>query len=201
MSTVFIGGSRHVSQLPDEVRTRLYNVICRGHSVVVGDAPGVDKAVRAYFLDAAYDKVTVFCSGRRVRNNMGQWAVRKIDAPKHLKGFHFYAVKDREMAREADFGLMIWDGRSIGTVLNVLRLVGAGKIAVLFNVPERYAINIKTPSDWGVFLRRCSAPFRRQLLERAMPEEWRCTRQVDLIDGAEHARDQTGADGRAVDDR
>lgn len=200
MSTVFIGGSRRVSRLPDEVRKRLHNVICREHSVVVGDATGVDKAVQAYFFDSAYDKVTVFCSGSCVRNNLGQWAVCKVDAPKHLRGFQFHAVKDREMAREADFGLMIWDGKSIGTVLNVLRLVRAGKIAVLFSVPDRCAINIRTPSDWDMFLGRCSAPFRRQLRERAIPGEWLSMQQSDLIGSAGHALDQTCAEGRAVDD-
>lgn len=75
------------------------------------------------------------------------------------------------MARQADFGLMIWDGKSAGTVLNVLRLVRAGKIAVLFSVPERQAVNFKTLADWDAFISRCSDELRSDLRERATPEE------------------------------
>jgi hypothetical protein len=172
INTIFIGGSRRVSRLPAEIRHRLDNIVRNGHRVVVGDANGADKAVQKYFSDAAYDKVTVFFSGGRFRNNLGHWATRQIDAPNNLKGFEFYAAKDREMAREADFGLMIWDGKSPGTVLNVLRLVRAGKIAVLFSVPEKRPLYIKTQSDWDNFISRCGDELLRDLHERATPEEW-----------------------------
>ena len=38
------------------------------------------------------------------------------------------------MAQQAEFGLMIWDGKSPGTVLNILRLVRGSKKAVLVSV-------------------------------------------------------------------
>jgi adenine-specific DNA-methyltransferase len=172
MNTIFIGGSRHVSRLPTEVKKRLDNVVASGHQVIVGDANGADKAVQKHLLDRHYDKVTVFCSGDTPRNNLGPWRTHRVDAPKSAKGFHFYAAKDREMAREADFGLMIWDGKSPGTVLNVLRLVQAGKISVLFNVPEKAAVNIKSSDQWRSFLAQCSAELRSDLKERATPQEW-----------------------------
>lgn len=181
-NTIFIGGSRHVSRLPPEVKHRLDNVISSGHCVIVGDANGADKAVQKYFHDAAYDKVTVFCSGETSRNNLGHWQTRKVDVPKQQKGFQFYAAKDREMAHEADFGLMIWDGKSPGTVLNVLRLVRAGKIAVLFSVPERRAINIKTQSDWDTFLSHCGSELLQDLRERATPEEWQPKQQTSFFE-------------------
>jgi probable addiction module antidote protein len=181
-NTIFIGGSRHVSRLPPEVKQRLDNVISSGHSVIVGDANGADKAVQKYFYDAEYNKVTVFCSGETFRNNLGHWQTRRVDAPKTQKGFQFYAAKDREMAHEADFGLMIWDGKSPGTVLNVLRLVRAGKIAVLFSVPEKRAINIKTQSDWETFLSSCSSELLHDLRERATPEEWQPNQQAGFFE-------------------
>lgn len=172
MSTIFVGGSRHVSRLPAEVGKRLDNVVASGHRVVVGDANGADKAVQKRLLDARYDKVTVFCSGDRPRNNLASWEVHPVEVPKGAKGFQFYAAKDRAMAQEADFGLMIWDGKSPGTVLNVLRLVRAGKIAVLFSVPDGTAANIKSTAQWQEFLVRCSPDFRRELEERATADEW-----------------------------
>ncbi|WP_024513296.1 addiction module antidote protein [Bradyrhizobium sp. ARR65] len=179
MNTIFIGGSRQVSRLPTEVKKRLDNVVASGHRVIVGDANGADKAVQKHFHDIHYDKVTVFCSGASPRNNLGTWLTHHVDAPKNAKGFQFYAAKDREMAREADFGLMIWDGKSPGTVLNVLRLAIAGKIAVLFNVPDKKVVNIKSVDSWRNFIAHCSDELRRDVKERATPDEWRLVETSD----------------------
>lgn len=173
MNTIFIGGSRHVSRLPAEVKKRLDNVVASGHRVIVGDANGADKAVQKHLLDTHYDRVTVFCTGDKPRNNLGSWHTHHVSAPKAAKGFQFYAAKDREMAREADFGLMIWDGKSPGTVLNVLRLATAGKIAVLFNVPEKNVVNIKSIDQWRAFLDQCDRELKKDVEERATPDEWR----------------------------
>ncbi len=172
MNTVFIAGSRRLSSLSAQVQERLNNVIDSGHHVIVGDANGADKAVQKHLSDAGYDKVTVFCSGDQPRNNLGHWRTHNVTPPKSANGFQFYAAKDREMAREADFGLMIWDSKSAGTVLNVLRLVRAGKIAVLINVPHKTTLNIKSPAQWNEFLSRCSPELRADLQERATPDEW-----------------------------
>jgi probable addiction module antidote protein len=184
MNTVFIGGSRHISRLPVQVKERLDNVMKNGHQVIIGDANGADKAVQKHLLEAAYDKVTVFCSGDLPRNNLGQWPTHHVMPPKSAKGFHFYAAKDREMAHKADFGLMIWDGRSPGTVLNVLRLVQAGKSAVLINVPDRATHTIKSAGHWNDFLSCCSPELLADLRERATPEEWKTTihPQASLFD-------------------
>jgi probable addiction module antidote protein len=179
MNTIFVGGSRHVSRLPPEVKKRLDNVVVSGHQVFVGDANGADKAVQKHLHDKQYDKVVVFCTGDTPRNNLGAWRTRAVDAPKSAKGFHFYAAKDREMAREADFGLMIWDGKSPGTILNVMRLATAGKIAVLFNVPDKDVVNIKTLETWKTFFSHCERALQIDVKERATPDEWRLAEADD----------------------
>jgi hypothetical protein len=173
VSTIFIGGSRQVSRLPLAVKERLDNIVASGHPVIVGDANGIDKAVQKHFLDRQYDGVTVFCSGSTPRNNLGTWPIRTVDAQQATTGFQFFAAKDREMARAADYGLMIWDGKSPGTVLNVMRLAIAGKIAVLFNTSEQQVVNIKSLEGWNAFLAQCSDALRRSIQDRATPEEWR----------------------------
>jgi probable addiction module antidote protein len=187
MNTVFIGGSRHVSRLSAQVKERLNNVIGSGHHVIVGDANGADKAVQRHLIDASYDKVTVFCSGERYRNNLGRWQTRYVTTAKNMKGFQFYAAKDREMAREADFGLMIWDGKSVGTVLNVLRLIRAGKKAVLIDVPDKQTTTLKTPADWDDFISRCSPNFLADLRARATSQEW-IPSEENLSDARESVR-------------
>lgn len=179
MNTIFIGGSRHVSRLPPEVKKRLDSIAASGHRVIVGDANGADKAVQKHFFDKQYEKVVVFCAGDAPRNNLGAWRTHYVDAPKNAKGFQFHATKDREMAREADFGLMIWDGKSPGTILNLMRLAIAGKIAVLFNVPEEDVVNIKSLSSWKAFILRCSRELQMNVKERATAEEWRLIESAD----------------------
>ena len=56
------------------------------------------------------------------------------------------------MADEADVGLMLWDGQSTGTMVNVARLVARGKITVVYLAPATKFFTIKTTEDLGVLL-------------------------------------------------
>lgn len=70
--------------------------------------------------------------------------MRVVPASKGKKGFHFYAAKDQRMAEEASVGLMVWDGKSVGTLTNVLRLVRRrkkGQPPVPFSVVEIIKLN------------------------------------------------------------
>ena len=160
-----------MSHLSEGARERINNVMDKCHDVVVGDANGADKAVQKFLHEADYRKVTVYCSGHHPRNNLGQWSLHPVTPPKAAKGFQFYAAKDREMAAAADFGLMIWDGKSPGTVLNVLRLLRAGKAAVLIH-GSAASFTLKSTQDWDAFLAGCSDALRTDLHDRATPEEW-----------------------------
>jgi len=181
-STIFIGGSRHILRLPVEIEIRLDSIMKNGHRIIVGDANGADKSMQKYLHDANYEKVTVFVSGSESRNNLGQWETRHIGIDQSSKNFNFYAAKDRAMAHEADFGLMVWDGKSPGTVLNVLRLIRLGKISVLFHAPEKCTINIKMQSDWDKFLNQLGDEMVRDLRKRATPEEWQPKKQSGLFE-------------------
>lgn len=182
MNTIFIGGSRHVSRLPDEIKERLDKVVASRHQVIVGDASGADKAVQKYLLECSYDRVTVFCSGNKPRNNLGSWRVQQVEASGSAKGFQFYAAKDREMARWAHFGLMIWDGKSPGTMLNVLRLLRERKVSVLFSVPTRTTTTFRSFKQWRDFLSECGPSLRSDLQERSTPEEWASVEGVEQPD-------------------
>ena len=58
-STVFVAGSRQISRLPSEVRSRLDTMIEKGFQILVGDANGADKAVQQYLADKSYPNVIV----------------------------------------------------------------------------------------------------------------------------------------------
>jgi probable addiction module antidote protein len=201
MNTVFVGGSRQVSRLSAQALERLENITSSGSHVIVGDANGADKAVQKFLLNQSYDNVTVYCSGDSCRNNLGRWRARNVQTPANAKGFDFYAAKDREMAREADFGLMIWDGKSLGTLLNVLRLIRAGKKAVLLNVPEGEATTFKTTNDWQLFIAPLSSHFQNDLRKRATVDEWivpENSEQPSLFESKHHPIEASN-DGAAED--
>lgn len=173
---VFIAGSRRVSRLNADVRRRLDNIIDKRLPVIVGDANGVDKAVQRYLRSKRYDLVEVFCAGDRCRNNLGGWPVRTIQANGKTKNFSFYATKDRAMAEEASYGLMIWDGKSIGTLMNIARLVRQGKTVLVYTVPEKRFTSLKTKADWNAFVSRCTTDLQERI-ERESTADARTTQK------------------------
>lgn len=167
---LFIGGSRHIGRLSAGVRTRLDRIVERHLPVVIGDANGADKAVQKHLDGRNYRRVEVFCSGSECRNNLGDWPVRPIAPPGSKHDFASYAAKDAAMAHEASVGLMIWDERSVGTLLNVRRLVDHGKTVVVYLAPEKRFVDLKTAEGWREFLAGCPADVRRKLEQKADSE-------------------------------
>lgn len=159
---VFIAGSRSLTRLSDALRERLERIIAEGHDVLVGDANGADKAVQSFFSERDYRRVTVFCTGGRCRNNVGQWATMAVAPPSGVhSGYDFYAVKDREMASAATHGLMVWDGESRGTFANIRTLVAAQKPVVVYLSPDKSFSTIKSPADIEALLSRSVALAQR----------------------------------------
>jgi hypothetical protein len=61
MSTVFVAGSREISRLCTEVKSRLDTMIENRFQILVGDANGADKAIQRYLADKSYPNVLVHC--------------------------------------------------------------------------------------------------------------------------------------------
>jgi hypothetical protein len=171
MTTVFIGGSRRTPRIPKDVLTRIDRMVSQKFKIVVGDANGADKAVQKYLHDCGYRTVEVFCSGRMCRNNVSDWPLRSVEPPKGAKGFAFYTAKDRVMAEEADYGLMVWDGESVGTLVNVLRMATAEKPVVLFIVPERRFQDIRGEAGWCAFADALPLELRARVEDEARPPQ------------------------------
>ena len=139
---VFIAGPRAVSVLSPAVEERLNNIYVNNITVLVGDADGVDKAVQNYLNSLGYKNVIVFASGRRVRNNVGSWEVQVIDVPSNIRGFDFYAKKDEAMASDAEYGFMIWNGESKGTLNNIVNLLALDKKTLVYLTKTESMYNI-----------------------------------------------------------
>ncbi len=171
MTKVFIGGSRRITRLNADVKHRIDRIVEKRLPVVVGDANGADKAVQEYLRSRSYDLVEVFCSGDSCRNNTGEWPVRSIPVNGKEKGFSFYATKDRAMADEASVGLMLWDKKSAGTLMNVLRLIRQDKKVVIYVSPDCEFVDVKAESDWDALIARCPPDLRKKIERESAAEK------------------------------
>lgn len=156
MSKVFCGGSRGLSRLDSAVRARLRNLIAQGHTVLVGDANGIDKAVQAFFAEENYRDVIVYCMEAECRNNVGDWPIESVSSGGKAKDFAYFAVKDARMGLDADYGFMIWDGASKGTLNNVLSLLEQGKAVLVYRSTTEEFLQIKSIQQLEPLLETCS---------------------------------------------
>ena len=140
---IFIAGPRSISVLDEPVGEKLNNIYTKNFTVLVGDASGVDSAVQKYFYELGYGNVVVFACEGKARNNIGGWEVCSVDVPAKFKGFNYYAVKDRAMSEDADYGFMIWNGESRGTLNNIINLVNLGKCSIVYLTTMKAFYNVK----------------------------------------------------------
>ena len=132
---IFVSGSKTIKTLSDEVKTYIKELALMGNEFIIGDCYGVDFAVQKYLLAINAKRVTVYCSGLAPRYNAGEFTPVSCFA-EGLNGYEFYRVKDIKMAEDADFGLMIWDGKSRGTKNNIEEMKKRGKPMRVFYVKQ-----------------------------------------------------------------
>ena len=155
MTTVFIGGSRRMGRLNSEILQRLDNIMAQLFTVLVGDASGVDKAVQRHYADRGYSNVIVFCAGSSCRNNIGGWKTKHVHVDGSTKDYRFYMAKDIEMAKEADYGFMIWEAKSSGTLSNILELLEMGKKVLVYMGPNKDFVKLHGIEDLSSILKSC----------------------------------------------
>ena len=137
MTTVFISGSMNIKHLDSKVKERINNIVTSDFEVVVGDADGADTSIQQNLFKLCCPKVTVYCSGASPRNNVGNWPVHVVKTSYSEGSRAFFTAKDLAMAEIADFGLMIWDTKSTGTLSNVIELLSRKKKSVVFVNKEK----------------------------------------------------------------
>ena len=111
---------------------------------------------RAPLLSAAIQAGTDAVQGQRVLLVDDLWetgsTLRRVvevleQIPRGARGFDYYSLKDRAMAEAAEYGLMLWDGKSKGTVNNVVNLSRDHKPVVVYVAPTKQFRTIKTFDD------------------------------------------------------
>lgn len=123
---VFISGSISIKELPQIAKEKLEKIMKQGLTVIIGDANGIDALVQNYYSERKYQNVIVYHAGNYTRNNIGNWKTITVPS-QNLTGRALYTLKDKKMALDADFGMMIWDGKSKGTKANIEEMSSLGK--------------------------------------------------------------------------
>ena len=163
MTTVFIAGSIKIKRLDPNFALRIKNIVDEGYGAIVGDADGADTSIQAELKRLMASKVTVYCSGNEPRNNVGGWPVKKIETVAPPGTREFFTAKDREMAQDADYGLMLWDAASAGTLRNVIQLIKGEKKCVVFVNKSKLFLNVKGVKDLHDLVSVMSDGARRQV--------------------------------------
>lgn len=132
MTTVFIAGSRNIKNLDIEVTSRINNIIEQKYDIVLGDAAGADTSIQSYLNEKSVKNITIYCSGEIPRNNLGNWPTSNVFSKAAPGSREFFTAKDIKMAEVADFGLMIWDTKSTGTLSNTIELLRRKKKTLVF---------------------------------------------------------------------
>lgn len=167
MTKVFFGGSRKLGKLNKEIKERADKIITQGFLILVGDANGADRVMQQYLADKSYPNVLVFCPSDACRNNVGHWEIQNVAVARGQKDFHYYAARDKEMSEQADYGFMLWDGKSKGTLNNIVSLLERDKSVLVYLSAKRKFFTLKARHDLDKLLAFCD---RRTIdqLDRAL---------------------------------
>jgi hypothetical protein len=124
---IFISGSISINKLPRQAILELDNIIGKGMKVLIGDANGVDLQVQKYLREKNYSNVIIYHVGKEARNNAGFWETKSITTNFSARGRLLYTEKDKAMVADTYCGLMIWDGKSKGTLSNIKAMLAVQK--------------------------------------------------------------------------
>lgn len=141
--TVFVSGSLSVTELSDFAKAHIRSIVTSRMNVLIGDAYGADKLIQQeLYKKYDYPLVTVYASNGKARNNIGNRKIKAVSVPAGVYGRAYYEQKGIAMSRDCDFGFMLWDGKSKGTLNNIRRLLGMNKISIvcLSNKHKSYKI-------------------------------------------------------------
>ncbi|GAB1475526.1 hypothetical protein MASR2M70_03580 [Bacillota bacterium] len=152
---IFIAGPRSIKKLDKVAQLKLENIIKENHTVLVGDAIGVDKLTQQFLSSSLYNNVIFYASQGKARNNLGGWRIEDVPVKKGTKGFDFYKAKDIKMAEDADYGFMIWNGKSKGTLNNIINLAGLNKKISVYFIPHEKFYIIRSIEDAKIMVSAC----------------------------------------------
>ncbi len=147
MTKVFISGSMRIKRLDNNVLDRINKILEKHYGVIVGDADGVDSSVQEYLKKRCAKSVLVYCTGTRPRNNLGNWETINVSTTSKPGTRAYFTAKDLEMATDCDYGFMVWDSKSTGTLSNAIELLSRHKKSLVYVNKAKEFITISDVND------------------------------------------------------
>lgn len=150
---IMIVGSHTVSQPDHTVKMKISNICDQGWYILVGDHSGLDAALQDYLVDMHTDRVRVYTARPQPHHNLGRWPVRHPPKEGRWAGVPKYLQNTLAMADSADCGMVLWDGKSMGTYFVIVSLVEQGKSVWVYLPDKETGHTIRTPEDVEKLLR------------------------------------------------
>lgn len=144
--SVFISGSSKTQfedsgyfrkELPSAIQNKIRQYMKDGKTILVGDAPGIDRQVQDFLNGNNYMNVEVYSPGKKVRYSANEkWNTNLVDVPGAEEGSgEWLRGKDEAMTEKADEGLaIILDEGAKATRNNVERLNSQNKKCDVFQL-------------------------------------------------------------------
>lgn len=179
-SKVFISGSRAIKELSDVIKKKIDELIDKEVTIYVGDADGVDTLVQNYLNEKGYKNVVVTYVLNKPRNLASKdFKTIKVETKEKTDSWaELFAVKDKYMTFETDYSVVIWDGKSRGSLNNIERAQENGKgIKVysnegkeLMSIPPKGQIEIKKETKQVIELKAEKAETEQKPTEKTQEE-------------------------------
>ena len=141
---LFVGGSKGVKLSEKMIKDKIDEWIAAETEILIGDCSGTDAAMQEALASQKYPNVTVYTVHEAARRNAGNWSVTVVPGSKPPFTFHDYRRKDAAMAKAADSGFMVWDGKSRGTFVNIAELLGLGKPVEVWLTEKQRSLTLQT---------------------------------------------------------
>jgi len=178
---VFIAGAKSIKKIDDIIEKKLVSISQKSYDVLIGDCHGVDKAVQNFFTTLNYSNVTIYASEGKARNNLGNWSIQNVPVQEGVTGFEYYRQKDIAMSKVADCGFMIWDGKSKGTLNNIIALTNQNKVVVIYLFDQKKLLTVKTYEELRVLISKCD-PSTQTLFNKYASSKQSNNFQLSLFD-------------------
>jgi hypothetical protein len=78
-----------------------------------------------------------------------------VASNRNKRDFDYFAEKDSEMSKQADYGFMLWDGRSKGTLNHIINLLQGNKYVLVYFSPSKKFFTLRSPSELENLLQKC----------------------------------------------
>ncbi len=181
MRKIFISGSISSKEIPKDIIKSVDDCQKKNYTILIGDAPGIDKNIQDMLKADNYKNVEVYHVGPSPRNLSDRdWIVRRISVDieneKFFKNRKYtreaQMLKDKAMSNDADFGLVIWKDTSKnrfgktsvskGSLNNIYNLLVQNKYVGLFYIPK---------PEKGIMKFKNIVEFEEQIIEKLVQKE------------------------------